>query len=93
MSLTGFLVLLVIAALCGAIGQALAGYSLGGCLVSAVVGVIGAYLGYWVATQFGLPELFVVQDNGEPFPILWSIIGSAIFEGIVGFLTRRRVYP
>ncbi len=92
MSLLGLLVLLVIAAICGALGQALAGYSLGGCLVSAVVGVIGAYLGYWLATQLGLPEFFVVQVNGEPFPILWSIIGSAIFAGIVGFLTRRRVY-
>ena len=92
MSLLGLLVFLVIAAICGALGQALAGYSLGGCLVSAVVGVIGAYLGYWVATHLGLPELFVVQVNGEPFPILWSIIGSAIFAGIVGFLTRRRVY-
>jgi len=93
MSLMGLLVLLVIAAICGAIGQALAGYSLGGCLGSAVVGVIGAYLGYWVARQLRLPELLVVKVDGEPFPIIWSIIGSAIFAGIVGFLTRRRVYP
>jgi uncharacterized membrane protein YeaQ/YmgE (transglycosylase-associated protein family) len=92
MSLMGFLVLLVIAAICGAIGQTLAGYSLGGCLVSAVVGVIGAYLGYWVATQFGLPALLVVNVDGEPFPIIWSIIGSSIFALIVGLVTRRRVY-
>ena len=92
MSLMGLLVLFVIAAICGVIGQALAGYSLGGCLVSAVVGVIGAYLGYWLATQLGLPELIVVNVDGEPFPIIWSIIGSAIFAVIVGLLTRRRVY-
>ena len=66
---------------------------LGGCLVSAVVGVLGAYLGYWLATQLGLPELIVVNVDGEPFPIIWSIIGSAIFAVIVGLLTRRRVYP
>jgi hypothetical protein len=31
MSLVGFIILLVIAAIAGSIGQALAGYSLGGC--------------------------------------------------------------
>ena len=34
MTLVQFLVLLFVAAVCGAIGQSLAGYSLGGCLVS-----------------------------------------------------------
>jgi uncharacterized membrane protein YeaQ/YmgE (transglycosylase-associated protein family) len=43
MTLIGFLVLLAIAAICGAIGQSLAGYDLGGCLVSIIVGFIGAY--------------------------------------------------
>ena len=45
MTLIQFLILLVVAAICGAIGQSLAGYSLGGCLVSAVVGFVGAYIG------------------------------------------------
>ncbi len=47
MTLIGFLVLLLIAAICGGIGQSLAGYDLGGCLVSIVVGFIGAYIGMW----------------------------------------------
>ena len=46
MTLVGLLVLLLIAAICGGIGQSLAGYSLGGCLVSIVVGFIGAWIGY-----------------------------------------------
>ena len=45
MSLLGFLFLLLIASICGAIGQSLAGYSLGGCFVSIIVGFIGAWLG------------------------------------------------
>jgi len=90
MSLINLIVLLVIAAICGSIGQALAGYSLGGWLISIVVGFIGAYLGVWVAGQFGLPEIFVVNIGGQPFPIVWSIIGSAIFALIVGLLTRPR---
>lgn len=93
MSLVGFLVLVVVAAICGAIGQAIAGYSTGGFLVSIVVGFIGAYLGVWLAQQFGLPELFVVNVDGQPFPIVWSVIGSAILAIIVGLLARpRRAY-
>jgi uncharacterized membrane protein YeaQ/YmgE (transglycosylase-associated protein family) len=42
MTLLDFLVLLVEASICGAIGQALVGYSVGGCLVSSVVGFVGA---------------------------------------------------
>ncbi|RIK39813.1 MAG: hypothetical protein DCC55_16885 [Chloroflexi bacterium] len=90
MSLVGFLILLVIAAICGALGQAIAGYSLGGLLVSIVVGFAGAWLGTWLATQFGLPELFVITVDNQPFPIVWAVIGSAILVVIVGVLTRPR---
>jgi uncharacterized membrane protein YeaQ/YmgE (transglycosylase-associated protein family) len=90
MTLLGLLVLVIIAAITGSLGQALAGYSLGGCLVSAVVGFIGAYLGMWIARHFGLPDILVVKIDGQPFPVVWSIIGSAIFSAVVGLLTRRR---
>jgi uncharacterized membrane protein YeaQ/YmgE (transglycosylase-associated protein family) len=90
MSLLGFFLLLLIAAICGSVGQALAGYSRGGCLVAAVVGFIGAFLGLWVGQQLGLPEIFPVTIDGETFPIDWSIIGSALFSAVLGLLTRRR---
>jgi uncharacterized membrane protein YeaQ/YmgE (transglycosylase-associated protein family) len=88
MTLVGFLVLLVIAAICGSIGQSLAGYDLGGCLVSIVVGFIGAYLGMWLADEFGLPEIFAVNIEGRSFPIVWAIIGSALFTLIMALLRR-----
>lgn len=88
MSLVSFLLLLLIAAVCGGLGQALVGYSVGGCLVSIVVGLVGAYLGAWVAGELGLPELLVLNIGGEPFPIIWSIIGSAIFAAILGLVHR-----
>ena len=91
MSLMGFIVLLIVAAICGALGQAIAGYSVGGCLISIVVGFVGAFLGMWIARQFGLPELFVVTIDGEPFPIVWSVVGSALLAAIVGLITRPRV--
>jgi uncharacterized membrane protein YeaQ/YmgE (transglycosylase-associated protein family) len=88
MTILQFIVLAIIAAIAGGLGQALAGYSLGGCLVSAIVGWIGAFIGMWIARQFGLPTIFAVNVGGEPFPVVWSIIGSAILAAIVGLLTR-----
>ena len=88
MTLIGFLVLLLIAAICGAIGQSLAGYDLGGCLVSIVVGFIGAYIGLWLAGKFGLPKIFEISIEGKPFPVVWAVIGSAIFTLIVALLRR-----
>jgi uncharacterized membrane protein YeaQ/YmgE (transglycosylase-associated protein family) len=90
MTILSFIVLLIIAAIAGSIGQALAGYSLGGCLVSTVVGFIGAFLGLWLARQFGLPEFFTISVGGETFPVVWSIIGSFVFALAVGLLTRGR---
>ena len=88
MTLIGFLVLLLIAAICGAIGQSLAGYDLGGCLVSIVVGFIGAYIGVWIAGKFGLPLIFEISVEGKPLPVVWAVIGSAIFTFIVALLRR-----
>ncbi|MDX1642375.1 MAG: GlsB/YeaQ/YmgE family stress response membrane protein [Balneolaceae bacterium] len=90
MGLIEFLILLLIAGICGSIGQAIAGFTRGGCLVSIVVGFIGALLGSWLSIQLGLPEFFNVNVGGSNFPIIWSIIGSIIFVAIVGLITGRR---
>ena len=90
MSLMGLVILLVIAALAGSLGQALAGYSVGGCLMSVVVGFIGAFLGLWFGRALGLPEPLPISIQGETFPLLWSIIGSALFCAALGFISRRR---
>jgi uncharacterized membrane protein YeaQ/YmgE (transglycosylase-associated protein family) len=90
MTLMEFLLLLIIAGIAGAVGQSLAGYELGGCLVSIVVGFVGAYIGVWLARELSLPEFLVVTIDQESFPIIWSVIGSAIFALVVGLLTRRR---
>ena len=92
MTLTGFILLLLIAGIVGAIGQSLSGYSFGGCLVSIIVGFIGAYVGVWLAGQLGLPEVFSITIEGESFPIVWGIIGSASLSLILGLFTSRRRY-
>ena len=88
MTFGGFLLLLLIAAICGLIGQSLAGYSLGGCFVSIVIGFIGAWLGLKLADALGFPEFFTIHIQGRPFPVVWAIIGSAIFALVVGAITR-----
>jgi uncharacterized membrane protein YeaQ/YmgE (transglycosylase-associated protein family) len=89
-SLTGFLVLLLVAAICGAIGRAIAGGTRGGCLVSVAVGFIGALLGTWIARAIRLPDILAISIDGHPFPIVWSIIGAALFVAFIHLLSGRR---
>jgi len=96
MSLFEFLILLAIAGICGAIGQALAGYSHGGCLATIAVGFIGALGGQWIARRLDLPELFNVRVDEIDFPVIWSIAGSALFVAILSLFHRaggRRPRP
>jgi len=90
MTLIDLLILLLVAGVCGALGQAISGFSRGGCLVSIALGFIGAILGMWLARQLGLPELLVVPVGGRSFPVVWSIIGSALFVAFISLLTRGR---
>jgi uncharacterized membrane protein YeaQ/YmgE (transglycosylase-associated protein family) len=90
MTLIDLLVLLLIAGICGSLGQAITGYSRGGCLVSIALGFVGAVLGMWLSKQLGLPELFAIQIGTTKFPIIWSIIGSALFVAVIALLTRSR---
>ncbi len=90
LTLPGLIVLIVIAAICGAVGKALGGGSSGGLITSIALGFIGAILGPWVAQQLGLSEPFVLRVSGESFPILWSIIGAALFVALLHLISGRR---
>ena len=90
MSLLEIIILLIIAGICGGIAQALVGFSRGGCLISIVVGFIGALIGSWVAREMNLPELLPITVDTTTFPVIWSIIGGVIFTGILSLLTPRR---
>jgi uncharacterized membrane protein YeaQ/YmgE (transglycosylase-associated protein family) len=90
MSVVDLLILLLVAGVCGALGQAISGFSRGGCLVSIALGFIGALVGMWLARQLGLPELLMVPVGGRSFPVVWSIIGSALFVAVISLFTRGR---
>lgn len=89
MSLLEIIILLIIAGLCGAIAQGLVGFSRGGCILSIVVGFIGALIGSWVARKMQLPEIFAINVDTTTFPVIWSIIGGVIFTAILSLLTPK----
>jgi uncharacterized membrane protein YeaQ/YmgE (transglycosylase-associated protein family) len=89
MSLPNLVLLIVIAAVCGAVGKAIAGGARGGLIVSTALGFIGALLGPWVAARLKLPEPFMIQISGHLFPVLWSIIGAALFVACVHLITGQ----
>jgi uncharacterized membrane protein YeaQ/YmgE (transglycosylase-associated protein family) len=90
LSLIDFLMLMLIAGICGSVAQALTGFTRGGCLVAVAVGFVGALLGTWLARLMHLPELLAIEVGGTAFPIVWSIIGGALFAAALSLLTRRR---
>lgn len=88
-TIPGLILLVVIAAVCGAVGRAIAGGARGGLVVSTALGFIGALIGPWIAVRLKLPEPFIVHISGHPFPVLWSIIGAALLVAIIHLVSRR----
>ena len=89
MTLVDLLVLLLVAGVAGAVGQAIAGYSRGGCMVSIGLGFIGSILGVWLVRNLGLPLFLTIAVGGAEFPIVWAMLGAAIFVAIVNLLSGR----
>lgn len=85
-----FIALLLVAGICGSIARSLAGYSHGGCLGAIALGFVGALLGMWLARLAELPDLLTITIAGKPFPIVWTIIGSALFAAVLSALTRKK---
>jgi uncharacterized membrane protein YeaQ/YmgE (transglycosylase-associated protein family) len=90
LTIPALLAYVVIAAICGAIGKAIAGDARGGLVVSIILGFIGAILGPWIARQLKLPEPFMITFSGQAFGILWAVIGAAVFVATIHLFSRRR---
>lgn len=86
----GTCLLFLVAGLCGSLGQVISGVGSGGCLASIALGFIGALVGMWLARVIGLPELLAINIDGTKFPIVWSIMGSAVFVAVISLIARSR---
>jgi uncharacterized membrane protein YeaQ/YmgE (transglycosylase-associated protein family) len=82
------LILLAAVALCGVIGKFLVSRTAGGQLGSAVVGLIGAFVGIVLARSLHLPDLFTFRLAGYSFPILWLMAGWALFVAALRLFRR-----
>lgn len=90
MTIFELLLLLFVAGICGSVAQSLAGYSRSGCLVSIVLGFIGALLGSYLAREAGLPEPLTIEIGDRTFPVIWSIIGASVFAAVLALFRRPR---
>lgn len=90
MSIGEFLLLLIVAGICGSIGQSIVGGSRSGCLGSIAIGFVGALLGSWIAGKMALPEILSISIGGKTFPIIWTIAGAALFVAILCLVSGRK---
>jgi len=97
MTIVGFLLLLVLGAICGAVAEMIVGFSPGGFLASAVVGFLGAAIGGWLAPELGLPSILAVRIEGHTIEVVWSVLGAIVLLAVLALIrratyTRTRVY-
>jgi uncharacterized membrane protein YeaQ/YmgE (transglycosylase-associated protein family) len=88
MSLFGLLFLLLIASISGALGARIAGRRGMGCLTSIVLGFIGALIGTFIARRLDLPLFPWIRFGDNPFPVLWAILGAALFVALLNLISR-----
>jgi len=88
MSLLGFIFLLIIASISGALGARIAGRRGMGCLASIVLGFIGALIGTFIARQLQLPLFPWIRFGDHPFPLVWAVLGAAFFVALLNLFSR-----
>jgi uncharacterized membrane protein YeaQ/YmgE (transglycosylase-associated protein family) len=90
MSLLDFLIMFVIAAITGSIARSLVGFDKGGCILSAIVGFIGALIGTWLAREFNWTKILPIEIRSITYPIVWTIIGAVIFTLALSLISPKK---
>ncbi len=81
------LISLIIAGISGAIAKSLVGFDRGGCILSIIVGFIGALIGSWLAREMNLPDPFPFTIRGTEYRLIWTILGAVIFTAVLSFIS------
>ena len=90
LSLTQIGVWLVIALICGAVAQALLGYSHIGLLSATALGLLGALVGTWLASALRLPQMLTINVFGVQAELLWCTVGAILVIALTQALRSRR---
>ena len=90
MSFIDFIILFFIAAIIGSIARKLVGLEKGGCILSAIVGFIGAIIGTWLGREYDLPEIWSPTIRGMTYPIVWSIMGAVLFTIVLSLFASKK---
>src|SRR3954462_682482 len=90
LSLTQIAVWLVIALICGAVAQALLGYSHIGLLSATALGLLGALVGTWLASALRLPSMLTINIFGGHAQPLWCTVGAILVIALTQTLRSRR---
>jgi uncharacterized membrane protein YeaQ/YmgE (transglycosylase-associated protein family) len=88
-SLPELLLYVLVAGVCGSLARSLAGSSGRGVLTSIALGFIGALIGSWIARALGAGEILALRIGERTFPIVWSIIGAALFVAALHLMRPR----
>ena len=58
-----------------------------GWLANIAVGIVGAFLGQWIASAFGGYASLRLDFVG----FVWSLIGAIVLCGVINLFTRKRI--
>jgi uncharacterized membrane protein YeaQ/YmgE (transglycosylase-associated protein family) len=89
MSLSEFIILLIIAGIIGTVAKAVTGFTRGGCILSIVVGFVGAIAGIWLAKQLKLPDLYVIHTGDVSIPVVWAVVGAIAFTSLLNSINPK----
>ena len=81
---------LVIALICGAVAEALLGYSHIGLLSATALGLLGALVGTWLANLLRLPDLLTISIFGVQAELVWCTVGAILVIALSQMLRSGR---
>ncbi len=92
MSLIEFGLTVLVAAVCGLLGQFLTGYSRGGCPMAFLAGFAGAFAGPWAAARLEWQEPFILPVGPVEYPLITSAAGALVLVVLANLATRKRKF-
>ena len=78
----------LIAIVFGSLAQLTSNYSRGGWIVNLGVAFAGALTGVIVSRVLNAPEIYDFEYQGIDFPIVYSLVGAALFLAAIGLLVK-----